>query len=187
MTLVPYVLGMAGNGDDTGRAEGGRAGPEGAVWTPPRMALLRQLIDENIAAIAKDAPADVAEADKRSRAITNVARSIKAVDALVERSERTHSDVENPEDEMSDERDDDPKVVAELRAELVGRLDRLRAIVEQKSVDGRAELGAGAQGRPEAGAGSGCTPGGADDRLADLGDARRTGGGKDLRGGLLVA
>lgn len=182
MTLVPYVLGMAGNGDETGRAE-----PEGAVWTPPRMALLRQLIDENIAVIAKDAPADVAEADKRSRAITNVARSIKAVDALAERSERTRSDVENPEDEMSDERDDDPKVVAELRAELVGRLDRLRAIVEQKSVDGRAEVRAGSQGGAQAGAGSTGTPGGADDRLADLGDVGRTGGGKNLRGGLLAA
>lgn len=168
---------MTGNRD-----EAGRTGPDGADWARGRVALLRDLIDETIAAISNDVPADLAGADKRARAITNVARAIKAVESIAARP-----DVENPEDEMSDERDDDPQVVAQLRAELVGRLDRLHAIVEQKTADRRARDGGGTEGGPQAVSGEGGASGAAAAGLADLGDAGRPGGGKDLRGGVLAA
>lgn len=177
MTLRPYGLGMTGNRDETGRT-----GPEGADWARGRVALLRDLIDETIAAISQDVPVDVTGADKRARAVTNVARAIKAVESIF-----AHPDVENPEDEMSNQRDDDPQVVAQLRAELAGRLDRLHAIVEQKRADRRARDGGATEGGPEAGPEDGGASGPAGAGVADLGDAGRTGGGKDVCGGLLAA
>ncbi len=134
MTLVRYSLGMAGNGD-----EAGRTGPEGEVWAAGMMAILRDLIGETVAVIIKDTPTTTADADRRARAITNVARAIKAVAAMTAPTRRGRAADETPEDEMSEDRDDDPELVAQVRAELVGRLDRLRANLEAKKMGGIAD------------------------------------------------
>lgn len=180
MTLLGYSLGMTGNQD-----EAGRTGPEGAGWARANLAVLRGLIDETIEVIATDTPTNTIEADRRARAITNVARAIKSVETMIVTPRPARND-NDPEDDMSEEQDDDPELVAQLRAELVGRLDRLRASVEAKSLARKPEISDEAAPCEPGAAGIEPSSDRAGGRLADLGDAGRTGGGKDLCGGLLA-
>ncbi len=173
---------MAGNGE-----EAGRTGPEGADWGLDRMGWLRDLTDEAIITVQLEdlTPGDVVAADRRARAITNLARAVKAVVALEAIGARSGA-TDDTEDGMSENRAPDPERVAAKRAELVRRLTGLQAILEQK----RAPRGhTGGDAGPVSGgdAGSGGPSGGAAVGLADLGDAGRPGGGQDLRGGLLAA
>ncbi|MBU1346643.1 MAG: hypothetical protein KKA16_06785 [Alphaproteobacteria bacterium] len=171
---------MTGNQD-----EAGRTGPEGAGWAGERMLWIRDLVDETIMAVQiVGTPQDDAAADRRARAIVNIARAIKAVAAL----ERPIAQVdEQPSEmEMSDSCEYEPERMAAMRDELDSRLSGLRAIIEEKRMDrdaGRAGAGSGVGIDPEAAGASG----GAAEGLAHLGDAGRSGSGQDLCGRLLAA
>ncbi|MEQ7154820.1 hypothetical protein [Brevundimonas aurifodinae] len=155
-------------------------------WALQRKANQRRLIEAAEARLLNETIADddAVAADRHVRAITNLAKAVVAVEAI--RPPRpTRADQENEED-MGRRQDDDPAVVAALRAELRERYDLLEAKRELRS---RAD-GVGSGGASE---GEGLEPqpwgpsGAADDGLAHLADAWGTGRGQDLRRGLLAA
>ena len=141
-------MGMTGNGDEA---------RQGADWLDQVFGRLKTLTDQAIAVVAAaDAPADVAEAEKRARAVGVLARTAKAVAALKSRPARKTLD----EDEMSeDDRDVSDAELAGLQAEFFARVDHLVGGFERKSL--AAGLGRepasrgedpGAEGRDQGGA-----------------------------------
>ena len=75
---------------------------------------------------------DVAGAERQARTMGVIARSAKAVQALVP-APRGGNDPEAEEDEMK-HRDDSPENLERMRAELETRLDRLNAVLEAKGI-----------------------------------------------------
>lgn len=147
-TLIRYGLGMTGNGDEAG---------QGADWLDEVFGRLKALTDQAIAVIAAAAaPTDVAEAEKRARAVGVLARTAKAVAALKSRPARKSPE----EDEMSeDDRNVSDAELAGLQAEFFARVDHLVGGFERKSL--AAGLGRepaargedpGAEGRDQGGA-----------------------------------
>lgn len=128
---------MAGKEDEAERAAAV------AQWLDGALGRLMQLTDEAIAVVAAaEPPADVAEAEKRGRAIGVLARTAKAVAALAAASPRKSRDPE--EDGMSeDDRDITDDEEQTVRAELQSRLDHLLGVAERKGF-GAAAAGAGA-------------------------------------------
>jgi len=110
---------MAGKSDETG-------------WLEAVFDRLKALTDDAIAVVAAaEAPVDVAEAEKRARAVGVLARTAKAVAALRSRPARKTPE----EDEMSeDDRDVSDAELAGLQAEFFARVDHLVAAFERKSL-----------------------------------------------------
>jgi len=150
------------------------------------MMALQALVEAAEARLIAEAivPGDAVAADRHIRAITNLARAVKAVEAL--RSSRAAGGAADPEDEMGKPDDDDPQVLEALRTELRERYDFFHGPEEFRG-------GAGDAGWREAeGGGGALSPAGTAsevtrDGLEHLADAGRTGGGQDLRGCLLAA
>lgn len=119
---------MAGKAD-----QGGAAGAT-AAWLGEVFASLRAATDQAIAVVtAAEPPADVAEAEKRARAIGVLARTAKAVAALEADLIRKSRSPE--EDGMSDDdRDLSDAELAGLQAEFFARVDHLVAAIERKSL-----------------------------------------------------
>ncbi|WP_024354642.1 hypothetical protein [Brevundimonas naejangsanensis] len=119
---------MAGKAD-----QGGAAGVT-AAWLGEVFASLRAATDQAIAVVtAAEPPADVAEAEKRARAIGVLARTAKAVAALEADLIRKSRSPE--EDGMSDDdRDLSDAELAGLQAEFFARVDHLVAAIERKSL-----------------------------------------------------
>ena len=150
-TLVRYGSVMTGNRDEAG---------QGADWLDEVFGRLKTLTDQAIAVVAAaSAPTDVAEAEKRARAVGVLARTAKAVAALKSRPARKTPD----EDEMSeDDRDVSDAELAGLQAEFFARVDHLVAGIERKS------LAAGLDREPAARtAGAGAAGGGQGDAEAE--------------------
>lgn len=150
-TLVLYGLGMTGNRDEAG-----------ASWLDRVFDQLQAVTDQAIAVVvAAEAPTDVAEAEKRARAVGVLARTAKAVAALKISLSRKSRNPE--EDEMSeDDRDVSDAELAGLQAEFYARVDHLVAAFERKSV------AAGLGREPAAGpAGGGAEGGGEGDAEAE--------------------
>ncbi|WP_447909001.1 hypothetical protein [Brevundimonas bullata] len=141
-TLVRYGLGMTGNGDEA---------RQGGDWLDEVFGRLKALTDQAIAVIAAaDAPTDVAEAEKRARAVGVLARTAKAVAALKSRPARKSPE----EDEMSeDDRDVSDAELAGLQAEFFARVDHLVAAFERKSLAAGLDRGAAARGEDPGAAG----------------------------------
>lgn len=147
---------MAGKGDEAERAAAV------AQWLDGALGRLMQLTDEAIAVVAAaEPPADVAEAEKRGRAIGVLARTAKAVAALEADMIRKSRSPE--EDGMSDDhRDLSDAELAGLQAEFFARVDHLVAAIERKS------LAAGLDREPAARAeGAGAAGGGQGDAEAE--------------------
>ena len=147
---------MAGKAD-----QGGAAGTT-AAWLGEVFASRRAATDQAIAVVtAAEPPADVAEAEKRARAIGVLARTAKAVAALEADLIRKSRSPE--EDGMSDDdRDLSDAVLAGLQAEFFARVDHLVAAIERKS------LAAGLDREPAARpAGAGAAGGGQGDTEAE--------------------
>ena len=141
---------MAGKWDETG-------------WLEAVFDRLKALTDDAIAVVASaEAPLDVAEAEKRARAIGVLARTAKAVAAL--KPARKTLD----EDEMSeDDRDVSDAELAGLQAEFFARVDHLVAAFERKSLTAGLDRGAAARGEDPGAAGG--DPGDAEaERRTDL-------------------
>lgn len=117
---------MAGKGDEAERAAAV------AQWLDGALGRLMQLTDEAIAVVAAaEPPADVAEAEKRGRAIGVLARTARSVAALATASPRKPRAPE--EDGMSeDDRDITDDEERTVRAELQSRLDHLLGVAERK-------------------------------------------------------
>jgi hypothetical protein len=112
---------MAGKGDEAERAAAV------AQWLDGALGRLMQLTDEAIAVVAAaEPPADVAEAEKRGRAIGVLARTAKAVAALAAASPRRTRDPE--EDGMSE----DDRELSDDEERLQSRLDHLLGVAERK-------------------------------------------------------
>ena len=182
MTLVPYSLGMAGNGDEH---RGGAA--VHAAWVDTCLAELRGMVNAQFEYVRNIVlPADdLGAADRKTRAITSLARSVAAVEAAARRMLAADG-AEDPEDEMNDSDRPDPETRERYRAELVRRMDRLRAIVETKRVAGVARDRSRLEGGDDGGTGSGVASGGTTGAMADLGDAGWSGVRQDLCGGPLA-
>jgi len=105
-----------------------------AGWLEAVFDRLKALTDEAIAVVAAaEPPADVAEAEKRARAVGVLARTAKAVAALTMSPARKSRTPE--EDEMSeDDRDVSDAELAGLQAEFFARVDHLVAAFERKSL-----------------------------------------------------
>ena len=131
-----YGSGMAGKADE-------------AEWLAAVFDRLKVLTDEAIAVVAAAAPpTDVAEAEKRARAVGVLARTAKAVAAL--KPARKTLD----EDEMSeDDRDVSDAELAGLQAEFFARVDHLVAAFERKSLTAGLDRGAAARGEDPGAAG----------------------------------
>ena len=131
---------MTGNGDEAG---------QGADWLDEVFGRLKALTDQAIAVIATAAaPTDVAEAEKRARAVGVLARTAKAVAAL--KPARKTPD----EDEMSeDDRDVSDAELAGLQAEFFARVDHLVAAFERKSLAAGLDRGVAARGEDPGAAG----------------------------------
>jgi hypothetical protein len=139
-TLVGYGSGMAGKRDETG-------------WLEAVFDRLKALTDEAIAVVAAaEAPLDVAEAEKRARAVGVLARTAKAVAALTMNAARKNRTPE--EDEMSeDDRDVSDAELAGLQAEFFARVDHLVAAFERKSLAAGMDRGAASRGEDPGAAG----------------------------------
>ena len=146
---------MAGNSDEAGAA---KASPE---WLDDVFDRLKALTDQAIAVVAAaEAPTDVAEAEKRARAVGVLARTARAVAALKASPVRRNRNPE--EDGMSeDDRDVSDAELAGLQAQFFARVDHLVAAFERKSLTaglGRERAarpeGAGAEGGAEGDAGA---------------------------------
>jgi hypothetical protein len=150
------------------------------------MMALRGLVEAAEARLIAEAiaPGDAVAADRHVRAITNLARSVKAVEAL--RSSRAAGGAVEHEDEMGKRDDDDPQALEALTARIRERYDLFHGPEEVRGGTGgdgwRGEAD-GVCAQSMAGAASEV----AGDGLEHLADAGRTGGGQDLRGGLLAA
>lgn len=154
--LLVYGSVMAGKADQSGAAG------TTAAWLGEVFARLRAATDEAIAVVtAAEPPADVAEAEKRARAIGVLARTAKAVAALEADMIRKSRSPE--EDGMSDDdRDLSDAELAGLQAEFFARVDHLVAAIERKS------LAAGLDREPAARtAGGGAEGGGEGDAEAE--------------------
>ena len=152
---------MAGKGDEAGRAAAV------AEWLDGALGRLMQLTDEAIAVVAAaEPPADVAEAEKRGRAIGVLARTAKAVAALAASPPRKPRDPE--EDGMSeDDRDVSDAELAGLQAEFFARVDHLVAAFERKSLAAGLDREPAARGEDPGAAGG--DPGDAEaERRTDL-------------------
>lgn len=127
---------------------------------------------------------DPATADRRVRAITNLARAVVAIEAI--RPSAGLPPDETEEDEMGGRRDDDPAELEALRADLRERYDFFAA---QRELRGRAGSDGrdGAEAHIGALAEAGDPPDAAGDGVEHLADAGWTGRGQDLRGGVLAA
>ena len=147
-TLVAYGSGMAGNGDS------GAAGAEGSVqvWLDQVFGQLQALVDQMVRVLVEaEPPKDVAEAEKRARAVGVVARTAKAVAALKPRVGKVSGETEDEmagEGEVIDEAEEQ-----RLRAELFARVDRLFEVAEQKGYGPKGDPFTGGGGAGEVGAG----------------------------------
>jgi len=134
-TLVGYGSGMAGKGD------------QAADWLDQVFEQLRVMTDQAIAVVAAAAPpSDVAEAEKRARAIGVLARTAKAVAALAIRPARKTARAPEEDGMSEDDRelsDDEERAV---RAELESRIDHLVGIAERKGFSPAAPGGDAARG-----------------------------------------
>lgn len=143
MTLVPYSLGMAGKG-----AEGRDGAAVHAAWVEARLQDLRDMVDGAFAAVAAwPVPADDLSAlDKKTRAITNLARAVAAVESAARRvmaaAERAS---DSTEDEMNDGDRPDPETVERYKAELLDRLEHNHALLEAKRLAADARDGGGVE------------------------------------------
>ena len=155
-----YGLGMAGNGAAGGGPETGSAVQQ---WLDQVFGQLQALVDDAVAVLVQaEPPKDVAEAEKRARAVGVIARTAKAVAALKASARKVAGDAEDDLAGSGDVIDEAEE--QRLRAELFARVDRLFEVAEQK--------GYGPRGDPFiAGRGAGETVAG------DAGGAARTGGG----------
>ncbi|WP_312821394.1 hypothetical protein [Brevundimonas sp.] len=129
-TLVPYGLGMAGNG----AADGGAV----QDWLDRVFGQLQALVDGAVDVLAEaEPPRDVAEAEKRARAVGVIARTAKAVAALKASARKVSGDAEDDlagSGEVIDEAEEQ-----RLRAELFARVDRLFEVAEQKGYGPRGD------------------------------------------------
>jgi hypothetical protein len=115
---------MTGNQDRAGRA---------AAWAADLQDQFMPMIDESVAVAKAMRPAagDLAAAERRARTVGVLARSVRAVVAMIPAPRRSDSRTE--EDEMK-HRDDSPENLERMRAELEARLDRLNAVLESKGI-----------------------------------------------------
>ena len=116
-TLVRYGLGMAGNGEETGR---------GGDWLGPLFEQLKAKVQEAADKICEEAVTDLASAEKVGRAVGVIARTARAVDVLRQRIEAN-----SEEDEMGG-RTYDPAEDERIRQELLVHHGRLDGILETK-------------------------------------------------------
>lgn len=147
--------------------------------------MLRDVIDDELTRLIHEPGTadDPMAADRRVRRATNIARAIKAVEALNTADRPLAADAEQ---EMNEADDDDPVERAELQAELLARYARLRAVYDARDAMAGGEVQDVADGDgPDAGAGS--ASGAGPEGLAHLVDAGWAGSGQDLRGGLVAA
>lgn len=92
------------------------------------------IIDRGVVVVADKVPGpgDVAEVERQARTVGVIARSTRAVVALIPASGGA-SGSEAEEDEMK-HRDDSPENLERMRVELEARLDRLNAVLEAKGI-----------------------------------------------------
>lgn len=123
------------------------------IWLEAVMTTLRAVATETVGhlAVRSKVPCDTAEADRRARAIYNLARAVRMV--AVDR-QKPETDVEDREDEMREDDSDEPLAEARARidATLRSRLEHVRCGVE------RGYLAAGLE-RPDPDGGYGLDPG----------------------------
>lgn len=119
-------MGMAGNGaadrPDSGDVQ---------LWLDQVFGQLQALVDGAVEVLVQaEPPKDVAEAEKRARAVGVIARTAKAVAALRASARKVAGDAEDDlagSGEVIDEAEEQ-----RLRAELFARVDRLFEVAEQK-------------------------------------------------------
>lgn len=152
---MAYGLGMAGNG----AADGGAV----QQWLDQVFGQLQALVDQAVEVLVQaEPPKDVAEAEKRARAVGVIARTAKAVAALKASARKVSGDAEDDlagSGEVIDEAEEQ-----RLRAELFARVDRLFEVAEQKGYGPRGDPFIRGAGPAEGDAG-------------DAGCAARAGGG----------
>ena len=116
-------MGMAGNG----------AAQQEPVqqWLDQVFGQLQAMVDQAIEVLVEAGPPkDVAEAEKRARAVGVMARTAKAVAALKTLPKKVSTDAEDDMAERSEVIDDAEE--QRLRAELFARVDHLFEVAEQK-------------------------------------------------------
>lgn len=150
------------------------------------MMTLRDIIDDELARLAHEPREadDPVAADRRVRRATNIARAVKAIEAL-NTAAATQGDAD-AEQERDEAEDDDPIDRAALQAELLARYARLRAAYEAHDAVGDEEdqgLADGAEPYSGSRTASGAEP----ERVAHLVDAGGAGIGQDLCRGLVAA
>lgn len=127
---MAYSSGMAGNG------AAGVAIVED--WLDQVFGQLQALMDEAVRVLVEaEPPKDVAQAEKRARAVGVVARTVKAVAALKATGRKVSQEVE---DDLADKGvviDDAEE--QRLRTELFARVDHLFEVAEQKGYGPRGD------------------------------------------------
>lgn len=138
---------MAGKADQTEAAGATAAAADTGAWLGQVFAALKAATDQAIAVVAAaEPPADVAEAEKRARAVGVLARTAKAVAALTIRPARKAARAPEEDGMSEDDRelsDDEERAV---RAELESRIDHLVGIAERKGFSPAAPGGDAARG-----------------------------------------
>lgn len=129
---------------DGKRGQGGDDQPAGGDWLARMIRVLEGQAESALTTMVADVltPGDTAGADRKARAVINVAKAVRAIEILRPRPEREpplrRTDAATAEDSMNEYDDDtvDPAELARARAELERRLDSLQRAVETKRLDG---------------------------------------------------
>lgn len=122
-------------------------GDEAADWLDQAFERLRGLTDQAIAVVAAaPPPSDVAEAEKRARAIGVLARTAKAVAGLAIRPARKAARAPEEDGMSEDDRDLSDDEERAVRAELESRIDHLLGIAERKGFSAAPSGGDAARG-----------------------------------------
>ncbi|WP_421729752.1 hypothetical protein [Brevundimonas sp.] len=129
---------------DGKRGQGDEDGAAGVGWLSRMITVLEGQAESALTTMVADVltPGDTVGADRKARAVTNVARAVRAIEILRPRPEREpplrRTDAATAEDSMNEDDDDsvDPAEFARARAELERRLDGLQRAVETKRLDG---------------------------------------------------
>ncbi|AQR62651.1 hypothetical protein BZG35_14085 [Brevundimonas sp. LM2] len=134
---------MAGKGDEARGAVAVQA-----AWVEARLQDLRSMIDGAFSAVAAwPVPeGDLTAIDKKTRAITNLARAVAAVESAARRlMAAVGCEGDSAEDEMNDGDRPDPETVERYKAELLDRLEHNHALVEAKRLAADARDGGGVE------------------------------------------
>jgi hypothetical protein len=158
------------------------------AWAELCLKELRDMVNDQFAVVRamKVAAGDAVASDRKTRAITTLARSVAAVEAAAQRMLKDARRDGARKDEADPIERPDTATVARYRAELSRRMARLQNLAGEAGVRERSCVGKRLPNGDDGAVGSGNPSEATPRTVADLGDAGWAGIGQDLRRSILA-